>query len=139
MKDNSKEFLIKEFETSWQQLFHIDNRRGTYSSYFNVAFFGVLAFTVKEWMDTSQITPLSALCLTIAYSLLAIMGEIVVQILESERAANVRYRTKINFIRELFLSEDDDEKVKSYLNLKDIGIKTYSGPGDKIEKIGGTL
>lgn len=139
MKDSTKELLLVEFETSWQQLFSIDNRRGAFFNYFNVAFFAVLTFTASVWTKGTAPTTWTAAALSATYILLALMAEAVRQVLDSERAANVRYRHKINLIREIFLSGDDDPHIQSYLKQKEIGIKTFTGSGNEVEKTGGTL
>jgi len=139
MKEYSKDLLIAEFESSWQQLFNIDTRRGVFFNYFNVAFFGVLTFTAGVWAKGTQPSMLTAVALSATFVLLAFMARAVKSILESERAANVRYRKKINLIREMFLAEDDDPRIQMYLKQKDIGIKIFSGEGNEIDKVGGTL
>ena len=139
MKEESKELLIKEFETSWQQLFNIDNRRGVFFNYFNLAFFAVLTFSIEMWVGVDSLNLSTALTVSGIYGFLIIMSNAVVKILESERAANVRYRKKINLIREIILSNDDDPQISMYLERKEIGIKTFSSEGDQIDKIGGTL
>ena len=139
MNDMTKDLLIAEFETSWQQLFNIDSRRGIFFNYFNAAFFVVLAFTAKTWVETPAQTLFSVIALSGVYVLLAVMAEATRRILESEREANVRYRKKINLIREIILADVEDPKIQMYMKQKDIGIKTFSGEGNEISKIGGTL
>lgn len=139
MKETSKDLLVVEFEYSWQQVFNIDTRRGVFFNYFNVAFFIVLTFTANVWTKANQPALLTAVALSATFVLLAFMARAIKAVLESERAANVRYRKKINLIREMFLAEDDDPKIQMYLKQKEIGIKTFSGEGNAIDGVGGTL
>lgn len=131
---------MKEFETSWLQLFNIDNRRGIFFNYFNVAFFVVLSLTASSlWSGNADLSLSKLLGLTVIYVLLIFMAAAVRLILESERSANVRYRKKINLIRELYLSDSNDPKIQLYLNQKELGIKTFSDAEDVVGKVGGTL
>jgi hypothetical protein len=138
MKEYSKDLLIAEFESAWQQLFNFDTRRGMFFSCFNVVFFIVLTFTASVWAKGTQ-SLFTAIALSSTFVLLAFMARAIKGVLESERAANVRYRMKINLIREMFLAEDEDPAIQKYLEQKDLGIKTFSGEGNEIGKVGGTL
>ena len=139
LDEAAKDLLLCEFETSWQQVFSIDNRRGIYFNYFNVAFFGVLTFTASVWSKPGAPSLPAALALTTTFILLVFMSRAVVEILESERDANVRYRKKINLIREMLLAHLTDPKVKYYLEQKQIGIKTFTSERDAIDAVGRTL
>jgi hypothetical protein len=131
--------LLLEAETSWQQLFNIDNRRGRYFLAFAATFFltGLVATSLLAF--TSVVTPLIAVAITVVLLGHAFFGYYLKGVYESERAANVRYRTKINLIRELLLSKSPDPEIQMYLTKKELGIKTYSGSGNEIDKLGGTL
>lgn len=135
----AKDLLLLEFESSWQQVFSIDNRRGVFFNYFNVAFFGVLTFTAGVWSKAGAPTLPAALALTATFILLIFMSRAVVEILESERDANVRYRKKINLIREMLLAHLADPKIQYYLEQKQIGIKTFTAERDAIDPVGRTL
>lgn len=139
MDEPTKDLLLAEFETSWRQLFNIDSRRGIFFNYFNLAFFAVLTFTAGVWVKGTAPTMLAAVALSATYLLLAMMAQAIRAVLLSEREANVRYRKKINLIREIFLAESSDPRIQKYLTRKDIGIKTDSGAGNEIDRIGGTL
>lgn len=139
LDEAAKELLLLEFETSWQQVFSIDNRRGIFFNYFNVAFFGVLTFTASVWSKAGAPTLPAALALTATFILLIFMSRAVIEILESERDANVRYRKKINLIREMLLSHLPDLKIKYYLEQKQIGVKTFTSEKDAIDPVGRTL
>lgn len=139
MDEATKDILLKEFDTAWQQLFNIDGRRGVFFNYFNAAFFAVLTFTANVWTKGTAPTMLTAIALSATYVLLAFMAQAVKSVLQSERDANVRYRKKINLIREIFLGESDDPKIQKYLSRKDLGIKIETGDGNEIDRVGGTL
>lgn len=139
LDEAAKDLLLSEFETSWQQVFSIDNRRGVFFNYFNVAFFGVLTFTAGVWSKAGAPTLPAALALTATFILLIFMSRAVIEILESERDANVRYRKKINLIREMLLAHLPDPKIRYYLEQKQIGIKTFTSEKDVIDPVGRTL
>ena len=139
MDEETKDFLLAEYESSWRQVLNIDTRRGTFFNYYNLAFFAVLAFTANLLSRSGAPSLPTAVLLTIVYVLLILMGTAVVGILESERAANVRYRNKINLIRQLFLEHLDDPDILFYMQQKDIGIKTFSKDRESIDKVGRTL
>ncbi len=140
MDGQARELLIKEFETSWQQLFNIDHRRGVFFNYFNVAFFAVLVVTAGIWTSGKPLSLVATIAFTATYLLLVLMARTIIRILESEREANVRYRKKINLIRRLFLSEVEDDRIQTYLLQKDIGIRASVSTGHPpIDKVGETL
>jgi hypothetical protein len=139
MERQSVETLLLEFETAWQQIFTIDNRRGTYFLCFSALFFLIAASAVFMLIPAAPSATIAAFGATIVLLVHVALGHYLIGVYESERAANVRYRRKINFIRELLLSRDDDESIKDYLGKKEIGIKTFSGSGNEIDKVGGTL
>jgi hypothetical protein len=135
----TKDFLIAEYESSWQQVLNIDTRRGTFSNYYNLGFLGVLAFVANLWSKTGPIT-LTTMVLTTAVLVFSyLIANTIVGILESERQANVRYRKKINLIRENFLSDVDDPKILHYMQRKELGIKDFSNDEKTIDAVGGTL
>ena len=139
MDDHTKDFLLAEFQTSWQQVMNIDNRRGTFFNFYHVAFFGALTFTASLWSKLDTPSLATAIALSIVDLLLIFMGKAVKEILESERSANIRYRNKINLIREIFLSGTKSNKIRYYLSQKHLGIKTYTDDKESLDSIGGTL
>ena len=139
MERQTIDTLLMESETSWQQLFNIDNRRGAYFLCFATTFFLVGASAVALLALAPRVTPGLALAATIVLASHIAFGHYLIGVYESERAANVRYRKKINLIREILLSKAPEAEIQDYLNKKEIGIKTFTGSGNEIEKLGGTL
>ena len=133
------EALVLEAETSWQQLFHIDNRRGAYFLSFNATFCFLAAGAVALIAFTPKVSPLLALAATVVLGSHIAFGHYLIGAYESERAANVRYRQKINLIREILLSKAPEPEIQDYLKRKEIGIKTFTGAGNEIDRLGGTL
>jgi hypothetical protein len=139
MKQHEIDFLQKEFETSWQQIRGFDTRRGVFFNFFNFTFVAVLSFSSTMWIKGQEQSMFSTVSLSLIYLMLLFVSYTIIKVLESERKANVRYRKKINLIREMFLSESEDEKIKDYLTRSDIGIKIDSGTRNEIDSVGGTL
>ncbi|OEF07613.1 hypothetical protein [Vibrio genomosp. F10] len=139
MENHEKEFLLKEYDTSWQQILSFDTRRGIFFNFFNFAFIAVLSLSSGVWVKSNEQTLFVTIILSLVYIMLLLVSYTVIKILESERKANVRYRKKINLIREMFLTKSDDEQVKYFLTRTDIGIKIDSGNNNEISTIGGTL
>jgi hypothetical protein len=137
--DFTKDFLIAEFESSWQQVLNLDNRRGTFSNYYNLGFLGVLAFIANLWSKTGPITWTTMVLTTAVLAFTYLIANIVIGILESERQANVRYRKKINLIREIFLADVTDQKIQHYMQQKELGIKDFSNDEKTINPVGETL
>ena len=141
MTSKEKEFLLAEFNKAWDQLFHIDNRRGLFSRYFTVLFIAVVGISAKSVLDSEQVSILLATSLSIIFGFTIVAANTTISILKSERAANCRYRAKINLIREMFLVDSDDEGIKDkYLNKENekIGIKLFTGV-EQTSGDGGTL
>lgn len=135
----TKDFLIAELETAWSQVIGIDNRRGLFANFYNVGFLAVLAFVANLWSKGDPVTITTMILLTTVLLFAYLLADTVIGILESEREANVRYRKKINLIRELFLSDTSDPKILFYMERKELGIKDFSTDSESIDKIGGTL
>ncbi|SDA16539.1 hypothetical protein SAMN05216315_10814 [Nitrosospira sp. Nsp18] len=137
--EHTKDFLIAEYESSWQQVLNIDTRRGTFSNYYNLGFLGVLAFIVNFWSRPNPITWTTMVLITAVLVFSYLIANAVIRILESERKANVRYRKKINLIRENFLSDMTDPNILHYMQRKELGIKDFSNDEKTIDAVGGTL
>lgn len=139
METHEKDFLIAEYNKSWDMVLAIDSRRGVFSRYYNILFLSVLAVSVNialnyaQW-DLKITLGLSLLCL---FTILA--GIVTKGILESERAGNVRYRKKINLIREVLLSNSKNESIQEYLTHTELGIKLLSQELEQPQGVGRTL
>ena len=151
MQAQTKDFLIAEYESSWQQVLNIDTRRGMFFNYFNVVFLAVLTVVANLWdggeasaaslaaVEGAAPSLPSAVAITIILLFTILIGNTLVKILKSERAANVRYRNKINLIRETFLSNPTDPKIEFYMKQKDLGIKDFTYDKESINATGRTL
>ena len=139
LESHEKDFLLKEFDTSWQQIIAFDNRRGIFFSFFNIIFVAVLTISSSLWVKSDHPSLLVSIGLTLIYIMTILVSYTIIKILESERSANVRYRKKINLIREIFLKETKNTGIQYYLTQSDIGIKLYSGGSNEINAVGGTL
>lgn len=139
MDVDNRDFFIAEFNTAWDMIFAINTRFGMYSRYNNLLFLSVLAVSTNILINIEKMNVVSAAGLTsvLAASFASCMAT--VGILRSERAADVRYRKKINLIREMFLGKSEDEKTKHYLTHKNIGIKLLSEEGEQPKGFGRTL
>lgn len=132
-------FLLAEFQTAWKQVQDIDTRRGTFSNFYNLGFLGVLAFIANLWNKPGDVTLTTMLLTTAVLVFSYLTANTIVGILESERKANIRYRKKINLIRENFLSGSDDLQVQHYMQRKELGIKDFTNDRDSFDAVGGTL
>jgi len=118
MNENERNFLISEFETSWQMILAFDKRR----------FLTIYSYTVLLILLTTVIFFSKSNTLTIT---LAIIGEVAgftyVMILKRERDANERYRNKINALRKIFLANSENEGIQEYLSHSEYGIIVGGG------------
>lgn len=139
MDTHEKDFLIAEFDKSWDMVLAIDSRRGIFARYYNALFLSVLAVSVNIAINYS-LWDLKITCgLSLIFIFTILAGKVTKGILESERAGNVRYRKKINLIREVFLGSSKDELIQEYLTHKEIGIKLLSQESEQPEGVGRTL
>jgi len=137
--ERTRDMLLAEYQSAWQQVQNIDTRRGTFSSYYNLGYLGVLAFVANLWSKPGDVT-LTTMLLTTAVLVFSYLTAItIVGILESERKANLRYRKKINLIRENFLADSQDPKIQHYMQRKELGIKDFTNDQDSFDAVGGTL
>src|SRR5690606_32184243 len=133
------QFMLSEFQSAWNMLEALDNRRGTYFNYYMVAFSAAMGFSLNSIKEGTQekFTLILILILCLAIS---IAGIFLISALVSENKANVRYRNKINYIRELFLDHNDSEEIKKYIRLeKHMGTKLFSYDPTGLCDIGNTL
>ena len=139
MDSNQKDFFIAEFNKAWDMVLAIDSRRGTFSRYFNILFLAVLAVSTNILVNIEKLNIITCVGMTLVFAFTCLAGNSTKSILESERAANIRYRKKVNLIREVFIGKSEEEIIKWYLSHKEIGIKLLSQESDQPEGIGRTL
>ena len=63
--ERTRDMLLAEYQSAWQQVQNIDTRRGTFSSYYNLGYLGVLAFVANLWSKPGDVT-LTTMLLTTA-------------------------------------------------------------------------
>jgi hypothetical protein len=136
-----EDFLIAEFETAWAHLRAIDDRRFSVVQFFvglNAAILAV-AGALTSWgvaRHGDWVLPLAAWIAAAAVSLIA---RALWVILLSERAATVRYRNKVNLLREILTDEwRSREPTSRYFTEGDAtGIRFFEGT--RLGRVGGTL
>ena len=118
MTDEERTFLIAEYEASWDTIQNIDERRGTFTSYYAILFSGVLsviaAILAKDTSPNMQTR--WGLILVLVSAIVA--GIAVVGVLRSERRANVDYRRRVNRIRALFLASSAEAGIQQYFQIE---------------------
>lgn len=142
---DSVEFLLSEFRTAWSMLEAIDNRRGIYFNYYNVAFFSVTAF-LANLLNTKQQSIFALIISFLICISFVFAGYKIINALKFENKASIRYRNKMNIIREIFLLEDENnninnsEKIKHYLgNRGYTGARLFTSEKIPNNEIGGAL
>ncbi len=123
MGEEEKQFLVAEYEQSWQIINAIDERRVKLLQSIStlvVAAIGAVGFLLSENgpLRLHRAIEASAILVFTIFAGLAAMA-----ILYAERKSNIRYRKKVNLIRGLVLSASEDARIKEYLTRKDLGIK----------------
>ena len=139
MTPEEKDFLLAEFNTAWEMIYKIDDRRGTFTKFFTFLFLAVLGVVAEILSKASPINLLICILCTLLLLMSVAVGQIIIKVLKSERKANKRYRKKINLIREMFLSDSSNDKIIEYITKKDIGIKLYKNKEDRPQGDGETL
>jgi len=85
----------------------------------------VLTIVTNFLIDIPDHSCQSQILLKIIITVILIMTVVIallfLKVLKSERDANIRYRTRINYIRGIFLSDCNDQKILDYLSRKDLG------------------
>ena len=120
-------FLIAEYNASWEQIFRFDARRSIFLRYYTIVTIAILGLCAGVFEKFSIPKNIDVYTFLDAILLLAIVaGGFFLAILSSERAANIRYRTKINIIREIFLKNSNNQNIKLYLEQNEIGVKLFS-------------
>ena len=121
------DFLISEFEKSWDMIFLLDERRVKIIQFYSVVFAAIIGFTAN--LIISNDDAFAYLAGAIISFVGILIGISSIMFLASERKANIRYRKKLNLIRGLFLEDSQSSIIKEYLSHKDdLGIKTISDP-----------
>lgn len=135
MDKHEQDFLLLEFETAFEHINRIDDRRMRFVEFLlslnSLLATGVAAVLLAMRSDERgfQLAPRHAAFVVLA-ALLGILGtKLILSMVDSERAANIRYRMKVNHIRGLFLKNSTDPGIKRYLkNYKDLGTPTDASP-----------
>ena len=138
---DTKDFLLAEYEKSFDMVINIDNRRGVFSRYYAALTSAIIGLSGTLIFANSDVSNVEAWLITGMLSIGIITGALTLYVLFSERRANIRYRKKINLIREL-LVETGTDLSKKYLDPRNasIGIKTYTNQQKAQPKgIGSTL
>ncbi len=139
MESEQKDFLIAEFNKAWDMVLAIDSRRGTFSRYYNVLFLAVLTISTHILVRIDRLNIVICVGLSLVFIFTYVAGETIKGILKSERNANIRYRKKINLIREVFCGDSEDDLINLYLSHKDLGILLISQDSEQPKGIGRTL
>ena len=140
---NGKEphFLLEEYKTAWQMILNIDERRGKFVRYYSFIFLGVFSLSVNLLKNVGSSNPLlfpQAIMITGLLTSAIVVGAVVMRLLYAERNANIRYRKKVNLIREILLKNSKNTDVTDYLTYKELGIKTFT-KDEQPKGLGGTL
>lgn len=117
MTDNATSFLLAEYKASFDMIINIDNRRGVFLHYYAILFGATAtvsgALFGRMGVDMETYTKIS---LVVLYLATALTGGAIICVILSERRANVRYRARINQIRQLLLKDDDPASIgETYL------------------------
>lgn len=139
MDSDHKDFLLAEFNKAWDMVLAIDTRRGIFSRYYNIFFTAILVVSTNIIVNIDKLNISICIGLTLIFVFTYLVGDVTKGILESERGANIRYRKKINLIREIFLGSSEEEIIKDYLSHTELGIKLLSQENYQPEGAGRTL
>jgi cation transport regulator ChaB len=126
MTDHQKDFLLAEFNTAWDMVLRIDERRGVFARYYTVLFVAVLTIGTNALPGLQSHDLPTYVGLTAIFVFTFVAGIVTELILRSERWANVRYRTKINLIREVFLGSTEHPGIVEYLKHPELGILLHT-------------
>ncbi|MHC4561803.1 MAG: RipA family octameric membrane protein [Planctomycetota bacterium] len=134
MANYQREFLLEEYKTAWQTIMNIDERRAKFMKYYSFIFLGIMSVVLTHFQKLQDDVGLwGRIGMTSLLGCGVVVGVAVMMVLRSERDANIRYRKKVNLVREAFLKlmapEDpaDVNVIAKYLEHKDLGIKTFDG------------
>ena len=124
MDAKERDFLLAEFSTAWSMIIALDDRRMKFVEFHAGLATLILAgasalVTWRKEVDVAVAIPLSGM---LAVGVVATYA--VRRMLHAERKANVRYRNKINLIRQTFLATSADPSIKAYLTRSEFGIRT---------------
>lgn len=137
-KRKAYEFLLAEFETAFDFIKAIDDRRLRFVE-FIIAINVLLATGVVGLAKLDEyFTQNDAIVGLVASAMLTACTALIVSMLKSERDANLRYRRKINFIRGMFLDNFKDEIFSKYL-MEHRALGTPTPRTEDLSKTGRTL
>lgn len=132
------EFVIAEYNSAWAIIISIDERRHLIAQIqvgIVSAVFAIIAIIIQN--STKLSVFICSIVTIVVFG--AMLGNLICErILLSERKANIRYRKKVNLIRETILINSKNNQIKSYFNdHKELGIIGTSDP--QPHGIGSTL
>ena len=102
-----EQFLLKEFETAWHHLGLLDERRYHIMQYFALYIGGITIACLKLFPEIfkQEGSIWWGIAALMTFNILVVIA--FTEMLKSERKATVRYRNKINLIREYFFQKGD--------------------------------
>jgi hypothetical protein len=126
------DFLLAEFNSAWNMVRELDNRRGDFLKYYT----GIVTAALAIPLGVIAASKANDLYVCLGSSVLLIFtllaGQTIRYVLESERRANIRYRQKLNLIRELFISSSVSPEIVRYRgdisHRKGLGTLLFSDP-----------
>ena len=131
-------FFLSEFETAFDFIKAIDDRRLRFVEFIitiNVLLAGGVIGLAK--ID-SKFTLSDSLTGLAASAILTACTALIINMLRSERDANLRYRRKINYIRGVFLEGRKEESITKYL-IEHRALGTPTPRTEDLSKTGRTL
>jgi len=130
-----QDFLLLEFETAFEHIQRIDDRRMRFVEFLltlnSLLATGVAAVLIATQSDEPSLELDSGhVVLVTLAACLGILGiGVIAWMVDSERKANVRYRMKVNHIRGLFLANSTHPGIERYLeNYRVLGTPTDKSP-----------
>ena len=140
MDQSTVEFLRAEYDTAWAHIRGIDDRRLKFVEFYislNAVLATVIA-TVVTRSKGSMFTFGNFVLVLIGGIIVAGSGITIFSMLRSERAANIRFRRRVNYIREIFLEGSKDDRIREYLN-RHAELNTPTSKTENLHAWGSTL
>jgi hypothetical protein len=140
MEQSAEEFLRAEYEVAWAHIREIDNRRLRFTEFY-ISLNAILSTAITAVVVRGDDPVLSAgnVALIFVGAVIATSaGLAVLGMLRSERRANVRFRKRVNYIRGIFLENDQDIRIERYLSLH-AALNTPTDRTENLSRHGSTL
>jgi hypothetical protein len=140
MDQSTAEFLRVEYDTAWAHIRGIDDRRLKFVEFY------ISLNTILATVIATVVTRSRGSMFTFGNFVLVLIGGIIVVgsgitilgMLRSERAANLRFRRRVNYIREIFLEGSKDDRIREYLN-RHAELNTPTSKTESLHAWGSTL